>query len=97
MAADRDQDVLNDPERVQRLNGLLQGVVASVPNARFVDMAPLTCAADGSGIRFRNGRELRDDGVHWTQTGAEEVWVYLLDRMVADSVAAPSPAPTMTP
>ena len=89
--------VLNDPARIQRLNNLLRTVVAQVPNARFVDMAPLTCNPDGSGVRFRNGQELRDDGVHWTPAGAEQVWAMLLARMVADGVPGTRPAPTMTP
>lgn len=97
MAAERDQDVLNDPERIRQLNALLQRVVTSLPNARFVDMASLTCAPDGTGIRFRNGRELRDDGVHWTPSGAEEVWVFLLERMITDGVVQRVPAPTMSP
>lgn len=97
MAARIDQVVLNDPTRIAYLNGLVRSAVQDLPNTHFVDLAPLTCAADGTAVVVRDGRVLRDDGVHWTSAGAEEVWSMLLQRMVADGAASTSATPGISP
>lgn len=96
MSAELDAEILDDPVRAQRTNHLIREAVATVPNAHFVDLAPLTCRPDGSAIIYRDGRLLRDDGVHWTRAGAEEVWSLVLQQMVADGVAT-RVTPSMTP
>lgn len=93
MAARIDTEILNDPARTGYLNGLVRGAVEGQPNVHFVDLRELTCDSQQRGIVIRDGRVLREDGVHWTKAGAEEVWSLLLSRMAADRAATP----TMTP
>jgi len=97
MDAKIDQAILNDPQRTAYLSGLVEQSTKQTPNVHYVDLRPLTCRDDGTAVVYRNGRLLRDDGVHWTAAGAEEVWSLLLQRMLADARAeTPSPASGMT-
>lgn len=72
--------VLNDRQRQQALNDVIRQVVASRANARFVDLAPLTCGNDGPVTQI-NGERLRFDGVHWTDPGAAYLWAEVLRQM----------------
>lgn len=92
-----DQSILNDAKRTQYLAGLVRRAASDVPNAHYVDLAGLTCRGDGTAIVFRDGRQLRDDGVHWTQAGADDVWSWVLNQMVADGVPGRGATPSMTP
>lgn len=86
MSARIDQEILNDPLRVERANTLIRQAIDGLPNVTFTDLSSLTCREDGTAIVTRNGRVLRDDGVHWTSQGAEEVWSLLLNLMASDGV-----------
>ncbi len=81
-----DQAILNDPLRVERANALIRQAIDGLPNVKFVDLSALTCREDGTAIVTRNGGVLRDDGVHWTSQGAEEVWSLILNDMASDGV-----------
>ena len=99
MNARIDQEILNDPERTRYLSALIGQAVAEEPNAHVIDLEALTCRPDGSAVVFRDGVLLRDDGVHWTQAGAREVWSLILEQIAADGVtdtsvgSLPSPSP----
>jgi peptidoglycan/LPS O-acetylase OafA/YrhL len=84
MATSTSGDVLNDNDRTGALDVLIQASVQGMSNAHFVDIRPLTCDANNTTITSRNGRMLRDDGVHWIQAGSDEVWSKVLSQVAAD-------------
>ncbi len=59
----------NDPARVERLNQIIVEVVEAEPNAEVIDLAAYTAARDGGAF----DPDFRNDRVHFTEAGAQEV------------------------
>jgi hypothetical protein len=76
--------VLNDPQRSAHIDGLMQAAVKRMPNARFVDTRSMTCDGANSASDSDSKGPLREDGVHWSQRGADVLWSTVLNQTVAD-------------
>ena len=81
MASLNDQAVLNDRSRVDTVNALIRAGISDMPDVHYVDLTGLTCLADGSALVKKDGRVIRDDGVHWTPSGARLVWAHILQKI----------------
>lgn len=81
----------NDPARVNAFNALLKEVAATKPDVRVLDLAGLLCPG-GQYLDEIDGQELRYDGVHVTQAGAD-VLVGWLTEELDRAFLTPEPAP----
>lgn len=83
--------VINDEDRVRRLNAAVARFVAGRPELRLLDLHGFLCP-DGY-AESRDGVQLRDDGLHFTPGGAAIVWRWLGPQLLALAHGQP-PAPT---
>jgi hypothetical protein len=72
-----EETVLNDSNRRNTINRLVDAVVASLPNAQAVDTSWLTCR-DGRPAEEMGDSWVRRDGVHWSEEGLRRLWQYIL-------------------
>jgi peptidoglycan/LPS O-acetylase OafA/YrhL len=77
-------EILNDPQRSGKIDALIRSAVSSMPNAHYIDTRAFTCTSDGTAVDAANGEQLREDGVHWGQRGADVFWSRSLSEIVAD-------------
>jgi hypothetical protein len=81
------EEILGDPARTRIVNALIDEVAASMPNTHVVESSDVTCR-DGRAVeRSGSNPRYRDDGMHWTRTGAEVMWnriAWAMDRARAE-------------
>ncbi len=79
----------DDPSRIAAVNGVIAAVAARHPQqVATVDLAGFLCPG-GRAVEQMNGAELRGDGVHFTQAGAELAWRWLGPQL-ANVAAGPA-------
>jgi lysophospholipase L1-like esterase len=81
---DRPVEPQNDPARIDRLNELVIGATADLPNVRFADFPSFI-----GEVGAERDRTLRRDGVHLSDEGMRAVAAWLTgdvldDRIVSD-------------
>lgn len=81
-AAQFEGGTLNDPQRRNRINRLVEGVVAGLPNAHAVDTSWLTCR-DGKPAEDSGDSWVRRDGVHWSEAGWRAIWQHILSDIAS--------------
>jgi len=83
----------SDPARVDRLNQLIRDVAATTPSLRVLDL--------GAYVQSLPGGELdparRPDGVHWSDSGADEVVTWLMPQVEAMPALGDPPPPAPAP
>lgn len=71
-AADRSAQIANDPQRLAWLNETITEYGRVHPEVAIIDLHATVCA---DGYReLIDGKDIRDDGLHLNQAGAEIVW-----------------------
>jgi peptidoglycan/LPS O-acetylase OafA/YrhL len=86
--ASRMDTVLNDGQRSAHLDSLIRTAVQSMPNAHYIDTRSLTCSSKGIASDTESRTSLREDGVHWSQRGADVFWSQVLTQMASDRGSA---------